>query len=65
MDGFREWIAVVGCTCADNSLLPKGLYRGWFTEGSDQSARFDEGYMADRLEIEWLHAFVMATKECV
>ena len=67
MDGIREWIAAVGCICTDNSLLSKGLYHGWFTEGSDQnvkSACFDKGYMADKLAVEWLHAFVMATKEC-
>ena len=35
IDGFREWIIVVECTYADNSMLPpmviykrKGLYRG-------------------------------------
>ena len=44
MDGSREWITVVECTCADNSILPptaiyggKGPYRGWFTEVDDQN----------------------------
>ena len=73
MDGSREWITVVECTCADSSMLPplviykgKGLYRGWFTEVDDQNAKFahsDKGYMTDKLAIEWLQAFDMATKE--
>ena len=73
MDGSREWITVVECTCADSSMLPplviykgKGLYCGWFTEVDDQNAKFahsDKGYMTDKLAIEWLQAFDMATKE--
>ena len=73
MDGSREWITVVECTCADSSMLPplviykgKGLYRGWFTEVDDQNAKFahfDKGYMTDKLAIEWLQVFDMATKE--
>ena len=39
IDGSRGWIAVVGCIRADNSLLPKELYRGWFTEVNGQNAR--------------------------
>ena len=72
MDGSREWITVVECTCADNSMLPslviykgKRLYRGWFTEVDVQNAKFahsDKGYMTDNLVIEWLQAFDKATK---
>ena len=73
MDGSREWITVVECTCAENSMLPpmviykgKGLYRGWFTEVDDRNAMFvysPKGYMTDKLAIEWLQAFDRATKE--
>ena len=45
IDGPRQWIIVVECTCADNSMLSplviykgKGLYRCWFTEVDDQNA---------------------------
>ena len=44
----------------------KGLYRGWFTEVDDQNAKFahsNKGYMTDKLAIEWVQAFDMATKE--
>ena len=73
MDGSREWTTVVECTCADNSMLPlpvifkgKGLYRSCFTEVDDRNAKFalsDKGFMADKLAIERLQAFGMATKE--
>ena len=73
MDGSHEWVTVVECTCADNSMLPplviykgKGLYRGWLTEVGDQNAKFAhsyKGYMADKLAIEWLQTFDKATKE--
>ena len=44
----------------------KVLYRSWFTEVDDQNAKFaysDQGYMTNKLVIEWLQAFDMATKE--
>lgn len=70
MDGSQEWAAVVGCICAasDKSLLPKGLYHGWFAEVNGQNAEpahFDKGCMTDRLAIEWLQAFVMAIRVCM
>ena len=43
----------------------KGLRRGWFTEVDDQNAEFThsaKGYMNDKLAIEWLQAFDVATK---
>ena len=64
MGSSYEWITVMECTCADNSMLPpmviykgKGLYRGWFTEIDDQNTKFahsTKGYMTDSLAIEWL-----------
>ena len=73
MEGSRELITIVGCTYADNSMLPpmviykgKGLYRGWFTGVDDQDAEFAhsaKGYMTDKLAIEWLQAFDTVTKE--
>ena len=68
MDGSREWIAVVGCICADNSLLPKGLYHGWFTKVNDQnakSAHFDKGHMADEAGNRVVISLCHGDYECV
>ena len=67
MNDPRERIAIVGCICADNSLIPVGLYNGWFIEvigRNAKSAHFDRGCMVDKLAIERIQAFVTATKEC-